>query len=394
MQLNLYNLIICIREHYTKSSLVHTFARFMNLLDERKDEKKTGGDGNTEGGEKAKKKAKKGKEDGGGEVKPTNRSLDTSFLSAFLWVRSKMMDSYNGEPVFGAEERQQMAELNRTEVGPGSIPNHIITELGSEFFIPLDRAVQIVKLVLNFLAPRKLSTYSRQIEYNARLLNKEGRVTNPDGARMVIRSAMRNNMLNKKKKKGKKKGDDEQQKDNEKEKRGNSDDKGAEGEEDTPPEEEFQIVVNMYDAMALVMEILRIRIHHMEDQLKRLFIEGDDNGDGVLSFEEFNTLLQRIAPQFSDRRILRMFREALTSGKESTFAIEKSVFAVVCKSNGLVKLVDTVSLDKEYEDLKLLQDLEQDEAEVEAEPEAEVKEETEETEEGGGVGGGERDAQD
>ena len=31
----------------------------------------------------------------------------------------------------------------------------------------------VVKLVLNFLAPRKLSTYSRQIEYGAQLLTKE-----------------------------------------------------------------------------------------------------------------------------------------------------------------------------------------------------------------------------
>ena len=31
----------------------------------------------------------------------------------------------------------------------------------------------------------------------------------------------------------------------------------------------------------------------------------------------------RVAPHFSERRVLRMFREALTSGSEGSFAIEK-----------------------------------------------------------------------
>ena len=52
-ELNLYNLIICIKEHYKKSSLAHTFARFMNLIDERSENTP-----NTSS-EKSKKKGKK-----------------------------------------------------------------------------------------------------------------------------------------------------------------------------------------------------------------------------------------------------------------------------------------------------------------------------------------------
>ena len=114
-----------------------------------------------------------------------------------------------------------------------------------------------------------------------------------------------------------------------------------EGKQGDVQSEDTQVVVDMYKCLELVMEILSFRTQHMEDQLKRFFIEGDDNGDGVLSFEEFDTLLKRIAPHFSERRILRMFREALMGGEEDGFAIEKSTFAQVCRNHGMVKLIDT-----------------------------------------------------
>ena len=135
----------------------------------------------------------------------------------------------------------------------------------------------------------------------------------------------------------------------------------------------------MYDTMALIMEILRIRIHHMSDELKRHFVAGDDNGDGVLSFEEFDSLLHRIAPGFSDRRILRMFREALTGGEENAFAIERGTFAEVCRAHGLVKLVDTEKLEREEEEMQVLEELEREqEGERERERERERELEGEE----------------
>jgi len=82
-----------------------------------------------------------------------------------------------------------------------------------------------------------------------------------------------------------------------------------------------------------------------------------------------------------------MFREALTTGAESTFAIEKATFAEVCKAHGLVKLVDTEGLNSEYEELRLMSELEhgrttlvQNEKHIESEDEGE--------EEGDGEGGG------
>jgi Ca2+-binding EF-hand superfamily protein len=46
----------------------------------------------------------------------------------------------------------------------------------------------------------------------------------------------------------------------------------------------------------------------LEDRLKKQFAQGDDNGDGVLSFKEFLQMMTAMAPHFPKRRVLRMFR--------------------------------------------------------------------------------------
>lgn len=43
----------------------------------------------------------------------------------------------------------------------------------------------------------------------------------------------------------------------------------------------------------LAMEVFLLRQRSIEQKLKVLFREGDDNGDGVLSFEEFNRIVSR-----------------------------------------------------------------------------------------------------
>ncbi|GMH90704.1 hypothetical protein TrVE_jg5982 [Triparma verrucosa] len=319
-ELNLYVLIITIKEYYEMNSLVHTMARFMNLIDEpSKKDKGRGGEG--------------GGKDGEGDIVPSNKQLDTSFLTAFLWTREKLLSDYHGVYMYGANERR-----NGGRGSMEGLPTHCIVQRGCDFFVPLDRIVYMVKLVLNFLTPRKLATYSRQIEKRCQVLTKDGKVEKGEGARMIIRSKMRDSML--KVTPGKTihqhKAEDLDAGET------GSDDEDAEVED----KDDVQIVVDMYQTLQMMMEILNLRVHHMEDQLKRYFIEGDDNGDGVLSFDEFDALLKRIAPSFSDRRILRMFREALCSGPDSSFAIEKSTFAAVCKNHGLVNLIDSKELEE------------------------------------------------
>ena len=305
----------------------------MNLIDDSRGKKSKSGQG--------------GNGAAAGEISdtiPTNKFLDTSFLIAFLWCREAALSPHYGQEVFGTEKR-----ANGGYGSMDGIPSHIIVEKNGNntfnFFVPLDRVVHIVKLVLNFLTPRKLATYSRQIEKRCMLLDKEGRVSKGEGARMIIRNTMRIAMLKKSVEDSGGGGDG-----------GGDDDElavddavnpadGAEGAKD-----EVQVVVNLYDTLEMIMEILAIRTHNMEDQLKRFFIEGDDNGDGVLSFEEFDALLKRVAPTFSDRRILRMFREALTAGDEDGFSIDKGDFANVCRNHGLVKLIETRSLSGKFEE--------------------------------------------
>jgi len=99
-------LTICVREHYKKSSIVHTMARFMNLID-----------GDNEG-EKKREKEESKKEKESGVIKPGNRSLDASFLSAFLWVRSKMFDEAMeaSAPAHGWEAREQGERAKRASL--------------------------------------------------------------------------------------------------------------------------------------------------------------------------------------------------------------------------------------------------------------------------------------
>lgn len=44
-------------------------------------------------------------------------------------------------------------------------------------------------------------------------------------------------------------------------------------------------------------------------------------------------------PGFSDRRILRMFREALMGGADQSFALSMEAFVLVCSDHGLVSLL-------------------------------------------------------
>lgn len=59
----------------------------------------------------------------------------------------------------------------------------------------------------------------------------------------------------------------------------------------------------------------------------------------MLSFPEFKAIIQTRVPHFSDRRILRMFREALMGGADQSFALSMEAFVLVCGDHGLVSLL-------------------------------------------------------
>jgi hypothetical protein len=104
-------------------------------------------------------------------------------------------------------------------------------------------------------------------------------------------------------------------------------------------------MVNLDFALQLLCESLQVRLKFVEKYLQGIFVEGDENGDGVLSFKEFTVIVKKVAPHFNERRVLKMFREALMTGSDNE-SIGPLSFVNVCKKHGLIQLVDLHSLRK------------------------------------------------
>lgn len=211
-----------------------------------------------------------------------------------------------------------------------AIPNHIVIGTdGVSLWVPLADFVSTFMLVMGWLPSDRLHAYLRVMERSAELLGTNGTtVVSAEGYRTVIRSIMRK-LLNPSS--------------------GNTDANGN-PEMDTSVLDHRGVpirpMVDMDRVLQVVMDIMYKKQSLITTTLKRLFVEGDDNGDGVLSYDEFNAIVLQCAPDFSERRVLRMFREALTSGSGSSFAIETETFCTVCKKHGLAQLVNIRELEQ------------------------------------------------
>lgn len=78
----------------------------------------------------------------------------------------------------------------------------------------------------------------------------------------------------------------------------------------------------MVQVIELVMEVVLLRQNSIEQQLKTLFAEGDANGDGVLSYEEFTGIVRRCARAWHGleaERTLAVRGEMLRAGKFTYF---------------------------------------------------------------------------
>jgi Ca2+-binding EF-hand superfamily protein len=123
------------------------------------------------------------------------------------------------------------------------------------------------------------------------------------------------------------------------------------------------LLVNLDYALQLLIEVLLERSKYVEKSLEQIFVEGDENGDGVLNFKEFTTIVSKVAPHFHERRVLKMYREALMQGDDNE-TITQYAFVTVCKKHGLVQLVDMVTMKKTF--LKALTSKDVTEADEEA----------------------------
>ena len=110
----------------------------------------------------------------------------------------------------------------------------------------------------------------------------------------------------------------------------------------TGKDADYIIMVDMDRVLQLLIQVVMTRISYVEESLATIYTEGDENGDGVLSFQEFLAIVTKVAPHYPRRRVLKMFREALQIGDGDS--IDRTAFVAVCKRHDLIQLVDIVKL--------------------------------------------------
>eukprot|EP00128_Syssomonas_multiformis_P017270 Colp12_sorted_trinity150504_noHs@30521 len=77
------------------------------------------------------------------------------------------------------------------------------------------------------------------------------------------------------------------------------------------------MMVNLDVTLQIISEAMLNKSALVSVRIRQIFVEGDTNHDGVLSFSEFLDIVKKVAPEYHERKILKMFREALSSGDDN-----------------------------------------------------------------------------
>lgn len=385
-ELALYELFTSLQEHYKAHPMLHTFARFVGILDglsveemivyqkellRQKQAKleKTKKDAMRGIGvrektalkfeEKEKKaeddKRNAGKADKEELLKFCDMSFPNSVFQIYQYARTCLLEDYQGVyakkiaavkasvPLLEENWKKINKEANEWPVEP---PAHVCVDSKKMFFVPFDRAVRVLSVMLSFLEDRLYQAALRTIETNAGFLNPDGSLYLLDGMHSYVRATMREFMQVESPD-----GADftfmklyEQQLAAGRAPPRDEEELGPMTEEEVEKDRNV-LMVNLDLCLRIVSECMLLRINFVEKRLAEIFIEGDDNGDGVLSFKEFTTIVAVVAPHFNERRISRMFREALMLGNDDD-SISPAAFVMTCKSHNLVQLVNLNDLRK------------------------------------------------
>jgi len=378
-ELDLYVLLATLKEHYQKHMLLHTYARFIGVLDgwtaaeikrladekqEAKDKKRekekaakykkmsardrTNAARADEDAERAKLEREQGKAVVELKLPVCDASLSLPILRVYHFARHCLLESYQGgyAPMILRIKAQNdhlvqnaIRLQKEQEMWKMSIPDHVCVDPKYQFYLPLDRALRVTQAVICFLEEAEYNSALRALEHAVVFLNPDGTLGLPEGMHTLIRSTVREFLSCE-----------------------NTDgadmtfmdvysDQMAQGklgtrdpEKGPMTEEELQegkmiTLVNMDTCLRIMCECLMRRVEYVEGCLADIFIEGDTNKDGVLSFGEFMAIVGKVAPHFTDRRSLRMYREALSMGNDDD-TIGSVPFVQVCKKHGLLSLVD------------------------------------------------------
>ncbi|OQR84937.1 hypothetical protein ACHHYP_12521 [Achlya hypogyna] len=279
----MYKLLISVKALYLGSAFLHLFARFLHLLDSSEsDERRYRYDPDVD------EKAQTTKLELNHLGIPPQQALNQSYLRVFLDARHNA--------------------LNHPELGA----DHVICTDGYTKWITLDYGIRLLKWYLSYLPEDKVHVYCRQLEYSTGIL-MHGTITDTKGNQLAVRAQMRFAML------------------------------GSEI-SDGPRRREV-VVVNVYVVLEILMDVLLMRTKSIELELAELFRAGDVNNDQVLSFTEFAAIIKPRAPHFNERRLLRMFREALLLGQDQSYAVSIDAFVQVCADHGLVALVSNAAFE-------------------------------------------------
>jgi hypothetical protein len=222
----------------------------------------------------------------------------------------------------------------------------IVVNHGVRVWLPIEPAVSLLKIALFYLPPRKLELQCRKIEENAAILSNGGKIVPQSeivGARMDVRAAMRRAMIDSENAEQ----DTVVKESSSKRPRKSTKSVGGDGNENTNSNtkgNETLIVVDVNEILDIIIESLFGRKLSIADELKRLFVRGDENGDGVLSFNEFSQILKDLPrdktdDQLSSRQALRIYRNALSYCGEG-LDISKTTFVHICEKFNLIPLCD------------------------------------------------------
>eukprot|EP00936_MAST-01D_sp_MAST-1D-sp1_P002402 g2402.t1 len=286
-ELAVFEIVAAVKANYTDNTHVHLFARFLQLL---------GSCHHTHTATNAKTSANSKVKSGGRRAKRKTMygedgigSLAAPCLQVFLRVREILLQPQSGD---------------------------IVCPDGLTTYVPYGHAVNVIAAHAEALAasPDEIKSLRDRIEQRATVF-LNGEIMKGSGVlsevRVLLRQAASGMKL----------------------------DQSTYGE----------VVVEISAVLELLMEVAQVQFDNQQAEIGRIFVEGDTNGDGVLSFHEFARIMYVLAPQFSERRVLRMFSEALMCEGNTDDTITPGAFVLICTQHGLVSLGKPSSRDTDNE---------------------------------------------
>lgn len=308
----LYRLLISVKNLYRRNSHVKLFARFLNLLQDS-------GNADTEEDNTMPHQFHSGPTVEPGAQAPSKKKrtgyLSISFLHVFLTARF-----YLQRPPLPASHSTKAKSLAISKKKASPDLPHVIQLEATKKWVLLDHAISILKWYISYLPEESVVSYCREVEYSTAIFTG-GALTEVSGNRLAVRAEMRRAMLVNPGSEG------------------GTSNASSEAYDDRDRRPKPRIVADVHKVLLLLLDALEQRQEVMERDLIVLFDAGDTNHDYVLSFSEFKAIIKTRVPHFSDRRVLRMFREALMGGADQSFALSMAAFVLVCGDHGLVSLL-------------------------------------------------------